>query len=248
VRLAKYLAHAGVASRRASEQLVFAGRVAVDGEVVRDPARDVDGTMAIEVDGERVRAHQSQRAVYAVHKPAGVVSTASDPQGRPTVVELVASGRRLYPVGRLDADTTGLLLLTDDGELAHHLTHPSFEVPRTYIAKVRNPPVRGGALRALREGVELDDGRTAPARARRLAADEVELTIHEGRKRQVRRMLEAVGHPVVALRRVAFGTLTLGSLAEGRSRRLSEPEIDRLRRAASGAATATAVRAAIRRR
>jgi 23S rRNA pseudouridine2605 synthase len=248
VRLAKYLAHAGVASRRASEQLVFAGRVTVDGAEVRDPARDVDGSMAIAVDGERVRVHDGRRAVYAVNKPAGVVSTASDPQGRPTVVGLVSSGRRLYPVGRLDADSTGLLLLTDDGDLAHHLTHPSFEVPRTYVAKVRNPPVRDAALRALREGVELEDGHTAPARARRRGNDEVELTIHEGRKRQVRRMLDAVGHPVVALRRVAFGNLTLGTLAEGQVRRLSEAEIDKLRRAASGAATATAVRAAIRRR
>jgi 23S rRNA pseudouridine2605 synthase len=245
VRLAKYLAHAGVASRRASEQLVFAGRVTVDGEVMRDPARDVDEHNAVTVDGEPVRLQQGRRAVYAVNKPAGVVSTASDPQGRPTVVELVPSGRRLYPVGRLDAETTGLLLLTDDGELAYHLTHPSFEVPRTYVAKVRRPPIREGALRRLREGVELEDGRTAPAKARRLAPDEVELTIHEGRKRQVRRMLEEVGHPVAALRRVSFGTLTLGSLAEGQARRLGEAEIDKLRRAASGAATANAVRAAI---
>ena len=246
MRLAKYLAHAGVASRRASEQLVFAGRVVVDGEEVRDPARDVDGTMAIAVDGEPVRAHDRRRAVYALHKPAGVVSTAADPQGRRTVVELVPSGRRLYPVGRLDADTTGLILLTDDGDLAHHLTHPSFEVPRTYVAKVRRPPIRDRALRALREGVELDDGMTAPAKVRRRGNDELELTIHEGRKRQVRRMLEAVGHPVASLRRVRFGTLELGSLEEGRWRRLSEIEIDKLRRAASGAATQTAIRGVLR--
>jgi len=248
VRLAKYLAHAGVASRRASEQLVFAGRVTVGDEVVRDPARDVDGSEGIAVDGEPVRAAGGRRAVYLVNKPAGVVSTASDTHGRPTVVELVTSARRLYPVGRLDADSTGLILLTDDGELAHHLTHPSFEVPRTYIAKVRRPPVREGALRALREGVELDDGRTAPAKARRLAPDEIEIVIHEGRKRQVRRMCEAVGHPVAALKRVAFGTLRLGTLAEGQARRLSEAEIDRLRRAASGAATVRDMRSALRRR
>src|SRR4051812_39933461 len=202
--------------------------------------------MAIAVDGEPVRAHQRHRAVYALHKPAGVVSTAADPQGRRTVVELVPSGRRLYPVGRLDADTTGLILLTDDGDLAHHLTHPSFEVPRTYVAKVRRPPVRDRALRALREGVELDDGMTAPAKVRRRGNDELELTIHEGRKRQVRRMLEAVGHPVASLRRVRFGTLELGSLEEGRWRRLSEVEIDKLRRAASGAATQTAIRGVLR--
>jgi 23S rRNA pseudouridine2605 synthase len=230
VRLAKYLAHAGVASRRASEAIVFAGRVRVAGETVRDPARDVDGSLPVEVDGRPVRVSTGQRAVYAVNKPRGVVSTASDPQGRPTVVSLVPSARRLYPVGRLDADTTGLILLTDDGELAHRLTHPSFEVPRTYHAKVRRAPVREEALRALRQGVELDDGRTAPARAKRLGPDRVEITIHEGRKRQVRRMLEAVGHPVVALERVRFGPLWLSGLEEGRHRRLTAPEIEKLRR------------------
>jgi 23S rRNA pseudouridine2605 synthase len=210
---------------------VFAGRVTVGDEVVRDPARDVDGSIPVSVDGRHIRVSNGQRAVYAVHKPRGVVSTARDPQGRPTIVSLVPSGRRLYPVGRLDADTTGLILLTDDGELAHRLTHPSFEVPRTYHAKVRHPPVREEALRRLREGVELDDGRTAPARVKRLAADRVELTIHEGRKRQVRRMLEAVGHPVIALERVRFGPLWLGKLEEGQHRRLTAPEIDKLRRA-----------------
>jgi 23S rRNA-/tRNA-specific pseudouridylate synthase len=150
VRLAKYLAHAGVASRRASEQLVFAGRVSVGDEVVRDPARDVDGSVPVTVDGKPVRVSGGQRAVYAVNKPRGVVSTARDPQGRPTVVSLVPSARRLYPVGRLDADTTGLILLTDDGALAHRLTHPSFEVPRTYHAKVRRAPVKEDALQALR--------------------------------------------------------------------------------------------------
>jgi 23S rRNA pseudouridine2605 synthase len=229
VRLAKYLAHAGVASRRASEQLVFAGRVTVGDEVVRDPARDVDGSVPVAVDGETVWVSASQRAVYLVHKPRGVVSTAHDPQGRPTIVDMVPSSRRLYPVGRLDVDSTGLILLTDDGELAHRLMHPSFEVPRTYHAKVRHPPVREGALRNLREGVELDDGRTAPARAKRLATDRVEITIQEGRKRQVRRMLEAVGHPVVALQRVRFGPLRLGTLEEGRYRRLTAAEVEHLR-------------------
>jgi 23S rRNA pseudouridine2605 synthase len=232
VRLAKYLAHAGVASRRASEQLVFDGRVQVDGEVVTDPARDVDGTMAIDVDSTRVRVHEIERAVYAVHKPAGVVSTVSDPQGRRTVVELVNSGRRLYPVGRLDADTTGLILLTDDGDLAHHLTHPKFEVPRTYVATVRHPPLRDADLRALRHGVELEDGMTGPARVKRLAPNQVELTIHEGRKRQVRRMCAAVGHPVRALARVRFGPLELGELAPGAHRRLAAAEVEQLRRAA----------------
>ena len=209
---------------------MFAGRVTVSGEVVRDPARDVDGTLPVAVDGRRVRVSNGQRAVYAVHKPRGVVSTARDPQGRPTVVSLVPSARRLYPVGRLDADSTGLILLTDDGALAHRLTHPSFEVPRTYHAKVRHAPVRDEALQRLREGIELEDGRTAPARVKRLGPDRVEITIHEGRKRQVRRMLEAVGHPVLALERVRFGPLWLGKLPEGQHRRLTSTEIEKLRK------------------
>jgi 23S rRNA pseudouridine2605 synthase len=229
MRLAKYLAHAGVASRRASEEIVFAGRVTVDGEVVRDPARDVTGGEGIQVDGRPTHAWRGERAVYAVNKPAGVVSTASDTHGRPTVVELVPSGRRLYPVGRLDAGTTGLILLTDDGPLAHQLTHPSFEVPRVYRAKVRRAPIRGDALETLRNGVELDDGMTAPAKVKRLAPDLVEITLHEGRKRQVRRMLEAVGHPVASLERVAFGPLGLRGLRPGEHRRLTKDEVERLR-------------------
>jgi 23S rRNA pseudouridine2605 synthase len=229
MRLAKHLAHAGVASRRASEELIFEGRVTIGDEVVRDPARDVDGSERIEVDGKPANAWKGDRAVYAVNKPKGVVSTAADTHGRPTVVELVPSGRRLYPVGRLDAGTTGLILLTDDGPLAHQLTHPSFEVPRVYRAKVRRAPVRGDALETLRNGVELDDGVTAPAKVKRLAPDLVEITIREGRKRQVRRMLEAVGHPVASLERVAFGPLGLKGLQPGEHRRLTAAEIERLR-------------------
>jgi 23S rRNA pseudouridine2605 synthase len=227
VRLAKYLAHAGVASRRAAERIIAAGRVSVDGEAVHDPARDVDDANAVLVDGTPVRT--AAPVVYVLNKPPGVVSTAHDPQGRRTVVDLVESGERLYPVGRLDADTTGLILLTNDGALAHRLTHPSFEVPRTYRATVQRPPVREPALRALREGVELEDGRTAPAAVRRLAPDRLELTIHEGRKRQVRRMCEAVGHPVRELERVAFGPLRLGGLEPGEHRRLKPAEVERLR-------------------
>ena len=230
MRLAKHLAHAGVASRRGAEALVAEGRVTVDGAVVTDPARDVTGEEAIAVDGAAVGG-AAARVVYALNKPAGVVSTARDTHGRRTVIDLVSSGERLYPVGRLDADTTGLILLTNDGDLAYALTHPSFEVPRTYRARVEGRP-NERALRALREGVELDDGRTAPARVRRVGAHELELTIHEGRKRQVKRMCAAVGHPIVALRRVAFGPLRLGDLEPGRARRLTAAEVERLRRAA----------------
>jgi 23S rRNA pseudouridine2605 synthase len=232
-RLAKHLAHAGVASRRGAEDVVAAGRVSVDGEVVTDPARDVTGDERILVDGRPLAAPRNERVVWAVHKPAGVVSTAKDTHGRPVVVDLVrAPGRRLYPVGRLDADTTGLILLTDDGDLAHRLTHPSFEVPKTYRATVQPAPVSGRALQELRDGVELEDGRTAPAQVRQLRAGVLELTIHEGRKRQVRRMLEAVGHRVRTLERTAFGPLRLGDLGPGKVRRLSEGEVERLRRAA----------------
>jgi 23S rRNA pseudouridine2605 synthase len=227
VRLAKYLAHAGVASRRASEQIIAAGRVTVDGATVTDPARDVDDERAVKVDGKRVKA-VARHVVYVLNKPAGVVSTAHDPQGRRTVVELVPGRERLYPVGRLDSDTTGLILLTNDGELAHRLTHPSFEVPRTYRARIANAPINEPALRALREGVELEDGPTAPAKVRRISSNHVELTIHEGRKRQVRRMLEAVGHPVKALERVAFGPLRLKGLELGEHRALTPAEIERL--------------------
>jgi 23S rRNA pseudouridine2605 synthase len=229
MRLAKYLAHAGVASRRASETIIADGRVTVDGAVITDPARDVDDSKAVKVDGRRVKTTGHAHLVYLLNKPAGVVSTAKDPQGRRTVVSLVRTDERLYPVGRLDYDTTGLILLTNDGDLAHRMTHPSFEVPRTYRARVANAPVNEPAIRSLREGVELEDGVTAPAKVRRLSSNHLELTIHEGRKRQVKRMLEAVGHPVRSLERVAFGPLRLGALEEGEYRELKPAEIEQLR-------------------
>ena len=234
MRLAKHLAHAGVASRRAAEQLVFGGRVTVDGETVTDPARDVSGRERIEVDGERIGGAPAVRVVYLLHKPFGVVSTAADTHGRPTVVDLVRApgARRLYPVGRLDADSAGLILLTDDGDLAHKLTHPSFEVPKTYRVIVGGPALRDGALRRLRDGVELEDGVSLPAEVRRINAHELELTLRECRKRQVRRMCDAVGHPVRELRRVRFGPLPLGQLREGQSRRLTPGEVEALRAAA----------------
>jgi 23S rRNA pseudouridine2605 synthase len=229
MRLAKLLAHAGVASRRAAERLVAEGRVTVAGEVVADPARDVDESSRVEVDGQVVAAEP--REVHALNKPSGVVSTARDTHGRRTVVDLVRSERRLYPVGRLDADTTGLILLTNDGELAERLTHPRYGVEKVYRARVEPPRVPQRALRALRDGVELEDGRTAPARVRQAGRGQLELAIREGRKRQVRRMLEAVGHRVTSLERIAFGPLRLGDLSLGQSRQLSPAEVERLRKA-----------------
>jgi 23S rRNA pseudouridine2605 synthase len=234
MRLAKYLASAGVASRRASEEIVRSGRVTIGGVVVTDPARDVSDGDQVAVDGDPA-TQPRQRVVYALNKPAGVVSTASDPQGRPTVVSLLGGGLRLYPVGRLDADSTGLILLTNDGELAHRLTHPRFEVPKTYRATLANPPVSARAVEALRAGVELDDGPTSPARVRKLRPDTLEITIHEGRKRQVKRMCEAVGHPVRRLERVAFGGLALGGLKPGAYRRLTAVELEALASAGSEA-------------
>jgi 23S rRNA pseudouridine2605 synthase len=227
VRLARFLAHSGVASRRASEGLVREGRVTVDGDLVTDPARSVDAGSEVVVDGRVVEFEP--REVHVLNKPLGVVSTAQDTHGRRTVVELVRSPRRLYPVGRLDADTTGLLLLTNDGELAERLTHPRYGVEKLYRARVEPARVPDSSLEALRSGVPLDDGPTSPARARRLGKGVVEIAIREGRKRQVRRMLEAVGHRVVSLERVAFGPLRLGSLEPGESRLLSDSEVESLR-------------------
>jgi 23S rRNA pseudouridine2605 synthase len=225
VRLAKYLAHSGVASRRGAERMIAAGRVRVGGAVVTDPARDVDATSGVSVDGRAVEPEP--REVWALHKPVGVTSTAREPGMRRAVVELIDSPARLYPVGRLDADSSGLILLTNDGELANRLTHPRFEVPRTYRVRLRRAP-SDRDLQRLREGVELEDGRTAPARVRRRAAKEIEITIREGRNRQVRRMAEATSNEVESLRRVGFGSLRLGRLPAGEARRLDAREVERL--------------------
>jgi 23S rRNA pseudouridine2605 synthase len=232
MRLAKYLAHAGVASRRAAERLIADGHVQVGGALVTDPARDVGDDDDVRVDGRRLA--REKREYFLLHKPVGVLSTASDPQGRPTVTELVDSDARLYPVGRLDADSSGLILVTNDGELANRLMHPRYEIPRTYRAQVAGSPSKR-ALQALREGVDLDDGRSSPARIRVVAGGResvVEVTVHEGRNRIVRRMFEAVGYPVRSLERVAFGPLELGRLREGNARRLRPHELEGVRRAA----------------
>jgi 23S rRNA pseudouridine2605 synthase len=229
MRLAKYLAHAGVASRRSAESMIASGRVRVDGAVVTDPALQVGQDSEVVLDDHALDGPEP-RVAYAVNKPVGVVSTARDTHGRPTVVALVPSGGlRLYPVGRLDADSSGLILLTNDGQLANRLTHPSFEVSKTYHVKLGGGRVGEGALGALRDGVQLDDGPTGPARVRRLRGSVIELTIREGRNRQVRRMCAAVGHPVLELQRVGFGSLRLGRLASGGYRRLTDAELEQLR-------------------
>lgn len=233
MRLAKFLAHAGVASRRGAEEIIRAGRVTIADKIVTDPARDVDADSGVAVDGRYLEGPE-ERMVFVLNKPVGVLSTAVDTHGRRTVVDLVPSrGARLYPVGRLDADSTGLILVTNDGDLAQRLTHPSFEVPRTYRATVRPAPVPEHALRTLREGVDLDDGRTAPAKVRQVRPGVLEITIHEGRNHQVKRMCEAVGHRVSTLQRIRFGPLRLDDLPAGAHRRLKGAEVEGLRRAAA---------------
>jgi 23S rRNA pseudouridine2605 synthase len=226
VRLNAYLARAGVASRRKADELIKAGRVTVNGE----PGQlntFVAKRDRVELDGRQLQ--KQQLAYVLLHKPAGVVTTASDPQGRPIVVELVSQYEtRLVPVGRLDADTTGALLLTNDGEVAHRLAHPRYEVEKVYEAEVEGEP-SDEAISRLVEGVELDDGLTAPAKARRLGPSKLELILHEGRKHQVKRMLAAVGHPVRSLHRSRYAGLTLKGLGPGESRELTGAEVERLR-------------------
>jgi 23S rRNA pseudouridine2605 synthase len=225
VRLNAYLARAGIASRRKADELIKAGRVTVNGEPGQ-LSTFVEATDNVEVDGREVA---KQRLTHLLlHKPAGVVTTADDPQGRPTVVELVPNEPRVVPVGRLDADTTGALLLTNDGQLSHRLAHPRYGVEKTYIAEVEREP-SDETLAQLAAGVELDDGRTAPAQARRLGPRAIELTIHEGRNRQVKRMLDAVGHPITRLHRSGYAGLTLEGLEPGQWRELEPSEVERLR-------------------
>ncbi len=231
-RLQKVLARVGIGSRRVCEDLIAEGRVTVDGEVAVLGRRVDVETALIELDGAPIGV-RPDLVHYLLNKPAGVVTTADDPQGRPTVVGLVPAEPRVFPVGRLDVDTEGLLLLTNDGELAHRLTHPSFGVEKEYVAELEGSPSRA-ALRRLREGVELDDGTTAPARAALLEPSVVRLTVHEGRNRQVRRMCDAVGHPVVRLIRTRIGPLADRSLAPGAWRELTGDEVRSLQRAVAG--------------
>lgn len=226
MRLNAYLARAGVASRRRADELIKAGRVRVNGAAGRLDTF-VQATDTVEVDGRPVAAQAL--AHLLLHKPAGVVTTARDPQGRPTVLELVLTASRVVPVGRLDVGTTGALLLTNEGPLAHRLAHPRYGVEKTYVAEVEGTP-GPAVVEALAHGVELEDGRTAPARVRSLGPRTLELVLHEGRNRQVRRMCEAVGHPVRRLHRSRYAGLGLDGLAPGAARALDRDEVARLRR------------------
>ena len=226
MRLNAYLARAGVASRRKADELIKAGRVRVNGRAA-ELSTFVGATDVVEVDGRPVA--KQRLAHVLLNKPAGVVTTARDPQGRPTVVGLVPAEPRVVPVGRLDADTTGALLLTNDGQLAHRLAHPRYEVDKVYEVEVEGAPSEA-ALRRLAEGVELEDGRTAPARVRRLGRGRLELTIHEGRTHHVKRMCAAVGHPVRRLHRSGYAGLAPAGLAPGERRDLTPNEVTALRR------------------
>jgi 23S rRNA pseudouridine2605 synthase len=235
-RLQKVMAAAGVASRRASEELIADGRVTVNGEVAH-LGQKVDVTEdVVEVDGERINI-DPDRVYVMLNKPRGVVTTAEDPEGRPAVVDLINLPQRLFPVGRLDMDTEGLLLLTNDGELAHALMHPSFEVERVYVALVPGP-VRRKVLAGIRDGVELEDGVARPRRIRVLEEERskalLEVVMTEGRKREVRRMLGAAGLNVERLARVAYGGVELGDLRQGKWRFLTPKEIARLHAVTTG--------------
>jgi 23S rRNA pseudouridine2605 synthase len=225
VRLNAYLARAGVASRRKADELIKAGRVTVNGELGQLNTF-VESRDRVEVDGKPVA---KQRLAYLLlNKPAATVTTASDPQGRPTVVQLVPSEPRVVPVGRLDADTTGALLLTNDGDLAHRLAHPRYGVEKMYVVELSRAP-SDEQIEQLARGIELDDGPTAPAKLRRVTKNVVELTIHEGRNRQVKRMFEAIGHRVTRLHRSGYAGLDVEGLEPGRWRELTSGEVERLR-------------------
>lgn len=232
-RLQKVLAHAGVASRRKAEQLILEGKVKVNGKVVTELGTKVSPSDTVEVEG--VKLEKEQKVYYLLYKPRGIISAVTDDKGRKTVADLFPHvEERLFPVGRLDYETSGLLLMTNDGEFSYLMTHPKFKIDKTYIAKVKGIPTRE-QLKLLSRGIELEDGKTAPARVKLQSADRktgkaiIEITIHEGRNRQVRRMFDAIGCPVQKLRRERFAFLTLHSLNAGESRELTPHEVKQLR-------------------
>lgn len=244
MRLGQYLAKAGVASRRKVVELIKAGHVTISNKVVINPAEEINEAAEVRVGGKLVKAEP--REYWLVHKPVGVVSTARDTHGRPVVTSLVKTSARLYPVGRLDADSSGLMLLTNDGDLTNALTHPRYEVPKTYRVKVAGR-ISDRSLQQLKKGVELEDGLTAPANVIRASGSQpgagsgdnsvFDITIHEGRNRQVRRMCETVGHRVISLQRRSLGPLQLGQLAEGKARRLANQEQAALKKISGSAPT-----------
>lgn len=233
-RLQKVIAYAGVASRRKAEQLIVEGKVKVNGKVVRELGTKVSNSDTIEVEG--VKLEKEDKVYFLLYKPKGYISAVTDDKGRKTVVDIFKKRvpERIFPVGRLDYDTTGLLLLTNDGEFSYQLTHPKFKIDKTYIARVKGVPTVDG-LKKLQRGIKLEDGKTAPAKVSMTSFDEqagkaiCEITIHEGRNRQVRRMFEAIGTPVVKLKRERFAFLDLGNLKPGEYRELTKHEVKQLR-------------------
>ncbi|MBN6888372.1 23S rRNA pseudouridine2605 synthase [Cytobacillus horneckiae] len=232
-RLQKVIAHAGIASRRKAEELIAEGRVKVNGKIVKEQGVKVSPSDKVEVDG--IPVEREQPVYFLLYKPRGVLSAVSDDKGRQVVTDYFSEvEQRVYPVGRLDYDTSGLLILTNDGEFANLLMHPRNEVEKVYVAKVKGIPTKE-SLRTLQRGVKLEDGKTAPARAKVISADKkkqtaiIELVIHEGRNRQVRRMMEAIGHSVLKLKRERYGFLTLKGLSAGEGRELSAHEVKQLR-------------------
>lgn len=236
-RLQKYLAEAGVASRRKSEELILAGRVAVNGKIVKELGIKINPTKdTVLFDGKPVRTAEVKKVYIMLHKPEGYVTTAKEQFSRPAVMDLVSGVQeRIFPIGRLDYDTSGLLLLTNDGDLTYRLTHPSHDVEKTYIAKIYGVP-NDTDLQKFRRGVTIDGRKTSPAKIQILEKDKdmrfatVEIIIHEGRNRQVRKMCEAIKHPVAQLRRVATGEVKLGNLPKGKWRYLTEREIKYLKK------------------
>ena len=232
-RLQKVIAHAGVASRRKAEELILEGKVKVNGKIVKELGTKVSTSDRVEVNG--IQLQQEVKRYYLFYKPRGVISAVADDKNRKVVTDYFPHvEERIYPVGRLDYDTSGLLLLSNDGEFTHQLSHPSFEVKKTYVAKLKGIPLRE-SLQMLERGIELEDGKTKPARVRLLSTNKkqgssiVEITIHEGKNRQVRRMMEAIGHPVDKLKREQYAFLNLHGLNAGDSRELTPHEVKQLR-------------------